>query len=487
MPTQTQAGTPAFYTVFYRQYDGSPEKSTLLSTVRREYFSGRRTVRGSGRGLESGLEIRVRYRIGKNCFLWRKTCGKTVLQESFRRPGGGYALVTHNVAGQLVSRTDYGRDLGWIRTAYYGGGAEGPEALLLPGENGVVLLKYDPVRRKYVRSDLVFCPLYEGTARQSLVNDAAGEPEVCVRTDAGDFCCCTEHENRVRRAVLDGLDAECGTLKPVWPQEKEEVPVDFQVIPNDGSAPEKEESPEEPAAEPGSADYAADHELFSIEPEKPQSDPSAPAGEPASAKPAPAKYAVAAKGLKGGVVCAPGVPSARKSRGEREPFEDRMIPAKRIVVSSSESYLYFGEIMDGLRQGRGRTQMPGGATAYEGGYRDDMRDGFGVYYYRSGKLCYAGNWRRNLRNGAGVAFGAGDGSIFVGKWKDNIPTGDGTAFDMDGSLIYTGGWKDGKRHGRGTEYRDGRIVKAGEWSEDRFCSGYTYLGGKPEKAGDPEP
>lgn len=479
MPSQSVSGGPAFYTVFCRRYDGSAEKSALLGTVRKEFFTTRRTVRGSGRGLESGFEIRVRYRLSKNCFVWRKTCGKTMLQESFRRPGGGYALVTHNIAGRLVSRTDYDRDLLWLRTAYFGDVSDRPELVLTPAASGVTLLRYDADRQKYMQSSLVFCPLYEGTARQSLVNDAVGEPEICVRTDAGDFCCCPERENSLRRAVLDGLDAECGVLKPVWPRDADEVPVDFEYIINDGSEPVKEEEPEpEPPAEPESADYAADHELFSTEePEAPRAAPEAP-----SARPAPARYAVAAKGLKGGVVCAPGVPSARKT-AEKEPLEDRLVPAKRIVVSASESYLYFGEIMDGLREGRGRTQMPGGATAYEGGYRADMREGFGVYYYKSGKLCYAGNWKRNLRNGAGVAFGASDGSVFVGNWKDNIPTGDGTAFDMNGSLIYTGGWKNGKRDGHGTEYRDGRIVRVGEWSEDRFLSGYAYLNGKREKIG----
>ena len=34
--------------------------------------------------------------------------------------------------------------------------------------------------------------------------------------------------------------------------------------------------------------------------------------------------------------------------------------SKRIVVSEEESYLYFGRLIDGLRQGRGRTEMENG-------------------------------------------------------------------------------------------------------------------------------
>lgn len=196
---------------------------------------------------------------------------------------------------------------------------------------------------------------------------------------------------------------------------------------------------------------------------------------------------------------------------------------KRIVVSEEESYLYFGRLIDGLRQGHGRTEMESGHTAYEGYYRDDKRDGFGAYYYKSGQICYVGDWKENQRDGIGVSYtphgenihvgrwsenkpvgtgaifdedgnlsfagriengirqGVGisykveDGTIFVGKWKDNVPTGKGSEFDQDGNLIYTGMWKDGKRHGFGTEYnKDGTIVFTGEWENDKYLDGVLY-------------
>lgn len=197
--------------------------------------------------------------------------------------------------------------------------------------------------------------------------------------------------------------------------------------------------------------------------------------------------------------------------------------SKRIVVSEEESYLYFGRLMDGLRQGRGRTELENGYTAYDGHYKDDKRDGFGVYYYKSGQICYAGDWKENQRDGIGVSYtphgenihvgkwsgdkpvgtgaifdgdgnlsfagriengvrqGVGisykveDGTIFVGKWKDNIPTGKGSEFDRDGNLIYTGMWKEGKRHGFGTEYdKQGKIVFTGEWENDKYLDGVLY-------------
>mgnify|MGYP000975235516 CR=1 FL=1 len=78
-------------------------------------------------------------------------------------------------------------------------------------------------------------------------------------------------------------------------------------------------------------------------------------------------------------------PSVGNEKGQNfsgEPCpQDRpaLIPAKRIVVSSMESYLYFGKLINGLREGQGRTQALSGHTAYEGRYRYDLRDGFGVY------------------------------------------------------------------------------------------------------------
>ena len=54
---------------------------------------------------------------------------------------------------------------------------------------------------------------------------------------------------------------------------------------------------------------------------------------------------------------------------------------------SGGCYYYFGSVEDGLREGRGRTAMMDGGTAFEGGYLHDQRDGFGTYYYKSGSFA----------------------------------------------------------------------------------------------------
>lgn len=473
------------YTIRCTPYDGGGEKDTVLSNAFREFFSNGKTVRGNVRSVESGLITRTRYRIGKGVFCWSKIGGRCMLEEVFRKNDGNYHLLVHNPAEELVSDSVYDFSLRWLQTAYFTDETSRPAAALRPSPNGIWLL-LAARDGKYRRRELLPLSYRAGTALQSFSNSkAGGEPQVIAQTDAGEFCYCSAKERSARLAALQSAAENEDGLKPEWPDDPDE-PLDFHFIPNDYPSPAAYSYtvPPEALAAP---DYAANREIFSIEvlPPKPSPvpipDPSPapcpqPVPSPGHPSPAPLKYAVAAKGLSGGVVHA-GL--KRNAVPKHEPVEDELIPAKRIVVSSSESYLYFGDILDGLRNGRGRTQMPGGRTAYEGEYRNDKRDGYGAFYYKSGRLCYAGGWKQNLRDGMGVAFGSKDGSVFVGNWKNNIPTGTGSAFDLKGNLIYTGEWQNGKRHGKGTEYENGCVRRTGEWRDDRFCSGYEYRKGRP--------
>lgn len=442
MLRQDENRDPIFFSVCYKQYDGGAQNDALLAKVRRGYLVTPRRAAGKVRSCETGSEILIRYKIDHGSFEWMKTSGKTILQEAHSQKDG-YYIVTRNMLGETVSKARYGADHQWLQTSYYSGNITRPAALLKPEQGGgLVLLQFKPENQKYVKIQLEPCAYSLGTAAQSLVNALAGEPQITCETDTGGLCYCFPGEKEKRIAVQNDLRQDPENFQPDWPSEQE-VPVNFIYITNDGSAPEPVPEPEEPLVEvPQEPDYAVNHEIFST-------------GEPEHK---PAKYSVAAKGLGGQAhisnLVAPHVEHA----------------AKRIVISAEESYLYFGNVIDGLREGRGRTQMNNGCTAYEGGYEKDKRQGFGVYYYKSGKLCYVGGWKENQREGVGVAYSSRDGSIFVGKWKGNIPTGNGAAFDVDGNLIYTGEWKNGKRHGHGTEYKNGEIVFSGEFREDHHYS-----------------
>jgi hypothetical protein len=454
-----------YYSVKYRPYDTEGDGTSVLEQACRTFFSNG-SASGHVRKVEDGQEVNIRYRLSPKRFRWKKVCKGVTLQEAFQISGGRFCIVAHDATGHLLSSTEFDSGLHWQRTAYYDGDPKSPGVVLRRCAEGISFRKNNEAKEQL----LVPCPWEPGTAEQSFVNEIAGEPVIVAQTDAGSFCFCTPEECAKRLELRSKADAKDGLALG----EQEEEILDFKVVPNaaargvplrtKSSVPQKlEVSPAEKISLPqagSSNEYAADHEVFSVPAKR------------------PARYAVAAKGLSGGIRggLEPSVPSekaasADESTKQREPQPENeaLIPAKRIVVSSMESYLYFGKMMNGLREGRGRTAMPDGRTAYEGDYRNDMRDGFGVYYYKSGKLCYAGEWKRNLRNGLGVAFGAKDGSVFVGNWKDGNATGTGSEFDVFGNLSYTGGWKNGRRHGYGTEYRDGKIVRSGIWQDDVFC------------------
>lgn len=498
-----------FHTVSCRPFESGAEKNSLLADSLAKARAGG-LAKGSARGVEAGRIVRMRYKIGGGDFRWRKVSGKTVVQEVFRRPDG-FRLITWDLSGKIVSEAVYGKKLEWIRSVYFTVAPDRPDVVLRPhGEDGIEMLEFDSTAGRYRRVELLPCPVRPLTAVQSYVNSVVGgEPRVLARTDKGLFCYCPRAERDKRLELFRRLEENGGVPSPDWTDTGEDEQLEFSYIPNDGSTPlpteQKKaddfqheavpafaanaaaENPSHIQESLDSSDYAVNREIFSAQSPVERPTPNLSSDTPPHSdppRPAPKRYGVAAKGLGGKVIHVKGL--EKKSARIEPMFGERLIPAKRIVVSEEESYLYFGELIDGLRQGQGRTQMENGHTAYEGGYRDDKRDGFGVYYYKSGKLCYAGNWKQNLRNGMGVAFGSADGSVFIGKWKDGIPTGRGSAFDMDGNLLYTGEWKDGKRHGYGTEYRGGRIIRSGQWRNGEFYSGWTRKeadGAEEEKSG----
>lgn len=125
---------------------------------------------------------------------------------------------------------------------------------------------------------------------------------------------------------------------------------------------------------------------------------------------------------------------------------------KCVITSDGKRYYYFGEMKNHQRDGRGRTVMPNGETAYEGEYVQDRRDGFGVYYYQSGQLCYVGDWKQNRREGFGAAFSAANGSVLAGRWQEDHAAGVIAHFDKEGHLLYAGGTDNGQRSGAGLTY-----------------------------------
>ncbi|MDO5124412.1 MAG: hypothetical protein Q4D44_07105 [Eubacteriales bacterium] len=118
-----------------------------------------------------------------------------------------------------------------------------------------------------------------------------------------------------------------------------------------------------------------------------------------------------------------------------EALDSAKVPAK-IIESNEDKYYFYGEYSDTGRNGRGKTLMENGFTAYEGDYLDDLRHGKGSFYFRNGDLCYYGNWSKNKRQGFGVGISSETGITHVGNWSENKPQGVGVRFDKFGNFLY---------------------------------------------------
>ena len=529
-PMSTSASTSLLarhvYCVCFPQRDGLDFLHGELARARESFYTGgAKAVRISRRETIRGYEGKLRGKLSRRGFFWRKTVGpvagakKRTLEESFDQPGGTL-LVTRDFQGLIKSRVFFDKNHRWIRSEYYE-----------PWDNQQARVTFKPVEassdverfdwdrgQQLCRSTLLSPVAYEeGTSAQSLANARFGEPQLLVSTEEGVFCYCPPQEAQARQAAAKELQGGAVFLLPAW-----EV--------REGSLAQEEEGPlvtlssledyahlEEPSfqASPASEKPAPVQEAASAPNAsgKKEGQPSAPKAETASKKPAPVQEAVSA-------------PVAPEKEEEQPPAwqenqEDREI-LERARAASQSNPVSTGASA-GAQGVRVRTQGPGGLTAYEGEFRNGKRDGFGSCYYANGDLSYAGFWKGDKKDGLGVSFregdhvlhishwnegtpgefvslfdqqgnlryggrmengkkqGAGvsykqeDGTVFVGQWKDGQPTGMGSAYDREGHLVYYGGWDQGKPSGHGTEFDPtGAIVFDGEWKDGAYYNGVLY-------------
>ena len=514
------------YCVCFPQRDGLDFLHGELARARESFYTGgAKAVRISRRETIRGYEGKLRGKLSRRGFFWRKTVGpvagakKRTLEESFDQPGGTL-LVTRDFQGLIKSRVFFDKNHRWIRSEYYE-----------PWDNQQARVTFKPVEassdverfdwdrgQQRCRSTLLSPVAYEeGTSAQSLANARFGEPQLLVSTEEGVFCYCPPQEAQARQAAAKELQGGAVFLLPAWEvregslaQEEEGPLVTFSSL-EDYAHLEEPSFQASPASEkPAPVQEAASAPNASG---KKEGQPSAPKAETASKKPAPVQEAVSA-------------PVAPEKEEEQPPAwqenqEDREI-LERARAASQSNPVSTGASA-GAQGVRVRTQGPGGLTAYEGEFRNGKRDGFGSCYYANGDLSYAGFWKGDKKDGLGVSFregdhvlhishwnegtpgefvslfdqqgnlryggrmengkkqGAGvsykqeDGTVFVGQWKDGQPTGMGSAYDREGHLVYYGGWDQGKPSGHGTEFDPtGAIVFDGEWKDGAYYNGVLY-------------
>ena len=474
---------PVFYSVTCARF--CEDGQDLLGKVRQNWFREKIAQRGEISSEKFGADLSAKYHLADHHFLWKMKSSGEIFQKAIPQENG-WAMISWDPSGAVRSKTTFNEQQQWERTAYYAGDFGRPQIVLTPSQEGISMLEYDRTIQKYRKKVLYPVQLEEGTARRSLVDTVAGSPRVVARTQDGIFGYETQEELECRAAVERDFSKGDYSEEPDWKPVKME-PIDFQFVPNDHALDpvqpaekehleakivpltveqEDQDENEDVIVEAVPPKESAAIEIADSEEEKIKTLSEEKVNiETAAKKPEEESKEHLSKAENQEIQ--PAQKQELPTR-EAEPEIAEMIPAKRIVVSANEDYRYFGRVIDGLRQGKGRTAMENGDTAYEGNYRDDKRDGFGAYYYRSGKICYVGSWKENLREGMGVSFSAKDGSVFVGRWKDNIPTGTGAAFDSEGNLTYSGMWENGKRCGQGTEYQNGVVCYEGSFQNDMW-------------------
>lgn len=527
-------------------YDPPAALHGPLYKARRAYYENGSRVRVSLVTCSRGITTRYHGLVSHAGLKWKESSETGASCRSFRLRGQDICL-SYDAHGRLTRRAVY-QNTGWIRTDYFSvkDGVH-PLVSLVADDTQDRLLRYDRVPDReppvYTRQVLLPLKLEVDTALQSYVNTEIGEPSVVLARTDGDYVYCTADEkSRREQLAAQGLPpALLEELVLTQSEPQQSTPPEFSLSDEMPEEAAEEEASEEISELPAQEETPVVPDLSACEPQA-EEEPDLPQEPEVDELPIPEEIPEESAAEKPEIL-EEFVPAAEPpqpvqpmlSNGEEEAETEALFSsllAQRggeVVFSRGDTrYRYTGGMVNGLRDGRGRTEQENGLTAYDGEYVAGQRDGFGSLYYKNGALCYAGNWKDNHRHGLGVSFRSDDQSVHVGKWEngertgmdflfdkdgrlcvirnskdgkeepktifciDNSGTvisglevdpedGRGNEFDEEGRLLYTGFHKNGLREGEGTSfYLDGRVEFTGQWRDGRFFDG-VYFG--PNGAG----
>ena len=92
---------------------------------------------------------------------------------------------------------------------------------------------------------------------------------------------------------------------------------------------------------------------------------------------------------------------------------------------------YVGQILNGLREGKGIKYWNDGAR-YEGDWKNDKREGKGIFYASNGD-GYEGDHRNGLKEGKGIYY-YNNGDRIEGNYKNDRSDGKKIMFYNNGSI-----------------------------------------------------
>ena len=105
---------------------------------------------------------------------------------------------------------------------------------------------------------------------------------------------------------------------------------------------------------------------------------------------------------------------------------------------------YIGEVLNGLREGKGTMLFENG-DKYIGDWINDKVEGKGIYYFITGEI-YDGEWINNNREGKGILYYS-KGDRYEGDWKNGKRDGEGIIYYINGDR-QMGDFKDDKEIGK---------------------------------------
>lgn len=490
-----------------------------LAAARQRFFQkGRKPVRIYKDRAFSGFDGQIRGKLSAREFHWKKrirTFGRPILEEAFRREGG-WALVSRDFRGAIVSRVFFDRNHRWQRSEYYEPWDSSTARVIFRGREGLIQRwDWDPGKKSYRALSLYPSPYRSGTAEQSLVDARLGTPQLLLLTSEGELGFCSQKETQDRLRAMEEVSAGTMILMPAWEVKEGELvkdgdtgvtfpsledyaripppPQEEPALPPDAEAagqlcePVEDFTPGEEEGLPPLMQAALSEAGEAVRALLQDSGPEEPAKEEEALPPAPPPEngeALKPSGEAGGnggntqtnqdpspappEKEEPAPQSPRQEAGESgESLEAILAKAAPAPLPLGPEQPASGGLMESQEKitGRGRAQQPGGATSYEGEYLDGKRHGFGSYYYKDGNLCYAGSWKEDRRDGLGVSFRDSDHALHVANWQEGQPQGLVTLFDSQGNLRYSGRMENGKKEGAGVivNARDGTVF-VGQWA-----------------------
>ncbi len=93
------------------------------------------------------------------------------------------------------------------------------------------------------------------------------------------------------------------------------------------------------------------------------------------------------------------------------------------TIYYNDGSVYYGEVLKGFRQGKGRLVYMNGVT-YEGIFKNDLFDGKGKFISEN-EVVYDGIFSKGVKCGQGVQFNKEATFKYEGQWSGNLKNGFG--------------------------------------------------------------